>query len=72
MLGDLLRLHGAKKDVQFPARDGSSLSVHFEVTDATRAILSAKWRAEPGALTIVKPHDGGKIIEDARAIRKFI
>ena len=43
--------------------------VNFEVTDATRSILSLKKCADSGAMTIFKPYGGGRIIEDKEAIQ---
>ena len=69
--GEPLRHHGTMTNVPFTAFDGSEMRVNFEVTDATRPILSVNKGADIGAMTIFKPCGGGKIIRDAAAIGKI-
>ena len=59
-----------KKDVQFHERDGSCRSVNFEVSDASRAMLSVVKGADSAAMTSFKLHGGRKIIKDATASQK--
>ena len=59
-----------KKVVQFEARDGSCMSLNFEVTDATGAIcVQIQKGADTGAMTTFKLHGGGEITTDAGTIK---
>ena len=71
VLHESLTHFGRKKDIHFQARDGSCISVKFEVTDATRAILSVKKGADTGAMTIFKPLGGGEIIKEIKNMWKL-
>ena len=51
------------------AADGREMRVNFEVTtESTRPILSLKKGADSGAITIFKPHGGGRTTQDKKAI----
>ena len=71
VLGEPLKHCGTRRNVPFTAGDGSEMRVSFEVTDATRPILSVRKGVDIGAMTIFKLCGEGKIIRDAAAIQKI-
>ena len=70
VLGELLRHSGTRRGVKFRA-DGSETRVNFEVTEATRPIVSVKLFADCGAMTFFKPYGGKRIIRDKEAIQNI-
>ena len=70
VLGELLRHSGTRRGVKFRA-DGSETRVNFEVTEATRPIVSVKQGADCGAMTFFKPHGGKRIMRDKEAIQNI-
>ena len=73
VLGDPLTHYGTRTGVQFKAKDSQEgIAVNFEVTDATRAILSVKTGCDTGSLVAFLPNgQGGKVVRDTQAIAKI-